>query len=183
MVMERCGRGLRCSPAGSIPSFVGAVRRGRQSFVVRRTRLRRPEAAEHSVCHHHGEDHEVSQWRTRGPDLFAASPIPTPKSLKTRCVPLEAGASEAAVFNSGMAAIMTAFFAFAKLGCSTIVYTTPLIRRHHPRLIHSFLEPFGVRGIEVPSGDAAAIDEAIRSARNCSIVFLETPANPTLIDG
>ena len=75
-------------------------------------------------------------------------------------MPLEAGASEAAVFNSGMAAIMTAFFAFARPN-STIVYTTPLYGGT-TGLIHTFLEPFGVRGIAVPSGDAEAIDEAIR---------------------
>jgi methionine-gamma-lyase len=38
-----------------------------------------------------------------------------------------------------------------------------------------------VRGVAVPSGDAEAIDEAIRSNPDCCIVFLETPANPTLI--
>ena len=31
------------------------------------------------------------------------------------------------------------------------------------------------------SGDSAAIDAAIASAKNCCIVYLETPANPTLI--
>ncbi len=94
-------------------------------------------------------------------------------------MPLEAGATDAAVFNSGMAAIMTACFTFARPD-STIVYTTPLYGGT-TGLIHSFLEPFGVRGMEAPSGDADAIDAAIRGARNCCIVLLETPANPTLI--
>jgi cystathionine beta-lyase/cystathionine gamma-synthase len=74
---------------------------------------------------------------------------------------------------------MTAFFAFARPD-STIVYTTPLYGGT-TGLIHSFLEPFGVRGIPVPAGDGPAIDAAIRSARNCCIVYLETPANPNLI--
>ena len=43
------------------------------------------------------------------------------------------------------------------------------------------MEPFGVRGVEAPSGDADALDEVIRTAPNCCIVLLETPANPTLI--
>jgi cystathionine beta-lyase/cystathionine gamma-synthase len=43
------------------------------------------------------------------------------------------------------------------------------------------MEPFGVQGISAPSGDGDAIDRAINSAKNCSIVVLETPANPTLI--
>jgi cystathionine beta-lyase/cystathionine gamma-synthase len=63
---------------------------------------------------------------------------------------------------------------------SSMVYTTPLYGGT-TGLIHSFLEPFGVRCIPVPSGDTAAIERAIRSAADCSIVYLETPANPTLI--
>lgn len=74
---------------------------------------------------------------------------------------------------------MTACFAFARPG-STIVYTTPLYGGT-TGLIHSFLQPFGVRGIPVPAGDTAAMEAGIRSAPNCCIVFLETPANPTLI--
>jgi len=38
-----------------------------------------------------------------------------------------------------------------------------------------------VLGVPVPGGDSAAIDQAIRSARNLSIVCLETPANPTMV--
>jgi cystathionine beta-lyase/cystathionine gamma-synthase len=48
-------------------------------------------------------------------------------------------------------------------------------------LIHQFLEPFGVRGIAVAAGDTAGIDGAIAAAEDCSIVYIETPANPTLI--
>jgi cystathionine beta-lyase/cystathionine gamma-synthase len=111
--------------------------------------------------------------------IYSRFSHPNAEILEDQIVPLEAGATEAAVFNSGMAAIMTAFFAFAKPN-STIVYTTPLYGGT-TGLIHTFLEPFGVRGIPVPSGDTEGIDEAIRSAQNCCIVYLETPANPTLI--
>src|ERR687888_2116551 len=38
---------------------------------------------------------------------------PNAEILEDQIVPLEAGGSDSAVFNSGMAAIMTAFFAFA----------------------------------------------------------------------
>src|SRR6476661_2440107 len=86
---------------------------------------------------------------------------PNAEILEDQIVPLEQGATHAAVFNSGMAAIMTAFFTFARPN-STIVYTTPLYGGT-TGLIHTFLEPFGVRGIAVPSGNAEAIDEAIRS--------------------
>src|SRR5215472_10697163 len=109
--------------------------------------------------------------------IYSRFSHPNAEILEDQIVPLEAGATDAAVFNSGMAAIMTAFFTFARPD-STIVYTTPLYGGT-TGLIHSFMEPFGVRGIEAPSGDAAALDEVIGAAPNCCIVLLETPANPT----
>src|SRR3954453_3020239 len=136
-----------------------------------------PEAAEHAFAITTGKIQPVNGERA---DLnYSRFSHPNAEILEDQIVPLEAAATDAAVFNSGMAAIMTAFFAFARPN-STIVYTTPLYGGT-TGLIHTFLEPFGVRGIPVRAGDSAAIDEAIRSAPNCSIVFLETPANPTLI--
>ena len=110
--------------------------------------------------------------------IYSRISHPNAEILEDQIVPLEPGAAEAAVFNSGMAAIMTAFFTFARPH-ATIVYTTPLYGGT-TGLIHNFLEPFGVKGIPVHSGDSAAIEAAIRSAKNCCIVYMETPANPTL---
>jgi cystathionine beta-lyase/cystathionine gamma-synthase len=94
-------------------------------------------------------------------------------------VPLEPGAKAAAVFNSGLAAIMTAFLTFARPG-DTIVYTAPLYGGTQ-HLIHELLEPFGVTCVAVPAGNGFELDEAIRAARNLRIVFIETPANPTMM--
>ena len=114
------------------------------------------------------------------PDLiYSRFSHPNAEILEDQIVPLEPGAQAAAVFNSGMAAIMTAFMAVARPG-STIVYTTPLYGGT-TGLIHNLLEPFGVQGIPVPAGDTAAIDQVIGAARNLSIVCLETPANPTMV--
>ena len=136
-----------------------------------------PEAAEHAFAITTGKIQPAPGERA---DLiYSRFSHPNSEILEDQIVPLEAGATDAAVFNSGMAAIMTAFFTFARPD-STIVYTTPLYGGT-TGLIHTFMEPFGVRGIEAPSGDAAAIDEVIRTAPNCCIVLLETPANPTLI--
>ncbi len=104
---------------------------------------------------------------------------PNAEIFEDQIVPMEAAAEEAAVFNSGMAAIMTAFFTFAR-PASSIVYTAPLYGGT-TSLIHQFLEPFGVTGIAVQGGHADALDEAIRTAKDPCIVFLETPANPTMI--
>lgn len=136
-----------------------------------------PEAAEHSFAIITGKIKPAAGERA---DLiYSRFSHPNAEILEDQIVPLEAGATDAAVFNSGMAAIMTACFTIAR-PASSIVYTTPLYGGT-TGLIHSFLEPFGVRGIEAPSGDADALDEVIRKAENPCIVFLETPANPTLI--
>ena len=136
-----------------------------------------PEAAERAFAITTGKIRPAAGERA---DLiYSHFSHPNAEILEDQIVPLEAGAVEAAVFNSGMAAIMTAFFAFARPGGS-IIYTTPLYGGT-TGLIHTFLEPFGVRGVPVPSGDAGRLEEAIANSQNCAIVYLETPANPTLI--
>src|SRR3954447_971216 len=110
--------------------------------------------------------------------IYSRFSHPNAEILEDQVVPLEAGGHYAAIFNSGMAAIMSAFFAFARAD-SSIVYTTPLYGGT-TGLIHKFLKPLGMTGIAVAGGDSAAIDAAIKSARNCCMVLLETPANPTM---
>ena len=111
--------------------------------------------------------------------IYSRLSHPNAEILEDQLVPLEAGAHDAAVFNSGMAAIMTAVFAFARPHGS-VVYTTPLYGGT-TGLMHNFLEPFGMQAIPVHAGDTEGIDRAIRAARNLCIVYLETPANPTLV--
>ncbi len=135
-----------------------------------------PEAAERAFALTTGK---IKPRDGQRPDLiYSRISHPNAEILEDQIVPLEPGAREAAVFNSGMAAIMTAFFTFARPH-GTIVYTTPLYGGT-TGLIHHFLEPFGVKGIPVRSGDSAGIEAAIRGAKNCCIVYMETPANPTL---
>ncbi len=110
--------------------------------------------------------------------IYSRFSHPNAEILEDQIVPLEPGATHAAVFNSGMAAIMTAFFAYARPD-STIVYTTPLYGGT-TGLIHRFLTPLAVTGVPVPPGDSAALEKAIREARNPCIVYIETPANPTM---
>lgn len=104
---------------------------------------------------------------------------PNAEILEDQMVPLEKGARAAAVFNSGMAAIMTSVLTFAKPG-DAMVYTTPLYGGTQ-HFIHDFLEPWGIRGVPVPAGRGDLLDEAIRSSESLSLVLIETPANPTMI--
>src|SRR5215469_5162283 len=136
-----------------------------------------PEEAEHAFAITTGK--VQPEDGARADLIYSRFSHPNSEILEDQIVPLEAGAHYAAVFNSGMAAIMTACFAYAR-PASTIVYTTPLYGGT-TGLIHKFLGPLGVTGIAVPSGDSAAIEKAITSAKNLCMVFLETPANPTMI--
>jgi cystathionine beta-lyase/cystathionine gamma-synthase len=113
------------------------------------------------------------------PDLvYSRFNHPNAEILEDQIVPLEPGAEAALVFNSGMAAIMTALLTYLKPGQS-IVYTVPIYGGTQ-KLIMDFLQPFGVEGIAVPAGETDLIDETIRGAKNLGVVLIETPANPTL---
>jgi cystathionine beta-lyase/cystathionine gamma-synthase len=104
---------------------------------------------------------------------------PNAEILEDQIVPLETGAHAALIFNSGMAAIMTALLTFVRPGQS-IVYTVPIYGGTQ-HLIQDFLEPLGITGIPVRAGRTQQIDDAIRSAKNLAIVLIETPANPTIL--
>ena len=104
---------------------------------------------------------------------------PNAQILEDQIIPLEPGTTVATVFNSGMAAIMTALLAVLKPGDS-IIYTVPIYGGTQT-LIQGFLEPFGIQGIAVPGGRSDLLDQAIRSAKNLGVVLIETPANPTIV--
>jgi len=104
---------------------------------------------------------------------------PNAEILEDQIVPLETGATSAAVFNSGMAAIMTAVFTFGRPD-SSIIYTTPLYGGT-TTLIQQFLAPLNVKGVPVPAGDGDALDKAILATKDPCVLLIETPANPTMI--
>lgn len=103
---------------------------------------------------------------------------PNAEIFEDQIVPLEKGARGAVVFNSGMAAIMTAMLTFLRPG-STVVYTVPIYGGTQ-HFIQDYLSVWGVNGVAVPAGQGAQLDEAIRSLRTPGMVLIETPANPTL---
>jgi methionine-gamma-lyase len=111
--------------------------------------------------------------------IYSRISHPNAEILEDQVVPLELGAASAAVFNSGMAAIMTALMTFLRPGDS-VVYTIPLYGGSM-HLIHDFLSRIGISGIGVPAGHGPELDAAIRRAENLGVVFMETPANPTMV--
>jgi cystathionine beta-lyase/cystathionine gamma-synthase len=110
--------------------------------------------------------------------IYARLSHPNADILEDQITPLEPASKAAAVFNSGMAAISTLFLTLCR-PASSFVFTTPLYGGTH-HLIHQLLQPLGIQGIAVPAGDTRRLTEAIRQAKNLSLIFVETPANPTL---
>ena len=121
---------------------------------------------------------------TREPDeqvdlVYSRFNHPNAEILEDHLVPLDNGAQASLIFNSGMAAIMTAILTFARPG-DTVVYTVPIYGGTQ-HFVQDFLEPFGIHGIAVIAGDSAQLDRVIQSTPNVRIVLIETPANPNLI--
>ncbi|MFZ5444200.1 MAG: trans-sulfuration enzyme family protein [Myxococcota bacterium] len=110
--------------------------------------------------------------------IYARISHPNAEILEEQIVPLEKEAAAAAVFNSGMAAISTTFLALCPPG-STVVHTSPLYGGTQ-LFLDSVLTPLGVKMLEVDAGDTAGLAKAIADAKNLKVVFVETPANPTL---
>jgi cystathionine beta-lyase/cystathionine gamma-synthase len=110
--------------------------------------------------------------------IYSRLSHPNAEILEDQIVPLERGATSAAVFNSGMAAISTLFLTTCRPGAS-IVFTVPVYGGTH-HLLYSLLEGFDVTPVPVPAGDAEALSRAIAEAPDLALVFIETPANPTL---
>jgi cystathionine beta-lyase/cystathionine gamma-synthase len=110
--------------------------------------------------------------------IYARISHPNAEILEAQIVPLERGAAAAAVFNSGMAAISTTFLALCPPG-SAVVHTSPLYGGTQ-LFLDSVLTPLGVKAIEVDAGQTKTLVDTIAATKHLKVVFLETPANPTL---
>lgn len=111
--------------------------------------------------------------------IYARLSHPNAEILEEQLAPLEPGAQAAAVFNSGMAAISTVLFALLQPGAA-MVYTLPLYGGTH-HLIQQLIVPLGIRACPVAAGDTQGLEKAIAETENLRLVFIETPANPTLV--
>jgi cystathionine beta-lyase/cystathionine gamma-synthase len=111
--------------------------------------------------------------------IYSRLSHPNADILEDQIVPLEPRAEAAAVFNSGMAAITTLFLSLCPPDTS-VVYTVPLYGGTY-HFIRHVLALRGVTDIAVRAGDTDGLRQAVRSARNLKLVFIETPANPTLV--
>jgi methionine-gamma-lyase len=91
------------------------------------------------------------------------------------------GAESALTFSSGMSAIATALFAFARPG-DCIVHSSPLYAATET-LLRKLLEQFGVSVIDFSAGAGPdEIENVFRRAKaqgRVPLIYLESPANPT----
>jgi cystathionine beta-lyase/cystathionine gamma-synthase len=110
--------------------------------------------------------------------IYSRLSHPNAEILEDHLVPLERAAKSAAVFNSGMAAIATCCFAFMRRG-SALLHTQPLYGGTQ-QLVHEVLEPLGFAVAGVPAGDRTALARAAAGLSDLALIFVETPANPTL---
>jgi len=135
-----------------------------------------PEAAERAFAIALGR---ISPTENEDVDLiYARLSHPNAEILEDQLVPLERGATCAAVFNSGMAAIATCCFAFLPRGAA-LLHTRPLYGGTQ-HLMHELLEPLGFTTVGVPAGDRDALARAAAALPELKLVLVETPANPTL---
>ncbi|HVN39089.1 MAG TPA: PLP-dependent transferase [Myxococcota bacterium] len=135
-----------------------------------------PEAAERAFAIALGR---ISPTENEDVDLiYARLSHPNAEILEDQLVPLERGATCAAVFNSGMAAIATCCFAFLPRGAA-LLHTRPLYGGTQ-HLMHQLLEPLGFTTVGVPAGDRDALARAAAALPDLKLVLVETPANPTL---
>ncbi len=118
---------------------------------------------------------ELFAGRGRG-YIYTRMGNPTVEAVEKSVAALEGG-SNALACGSGMAAIHTCLATLLKQGdhiiCSETVYGPTLT------LCKSILADFGIESTFVDTSDLAAVKAAIRP--NTKVVYVETPANPTLV--
>ena len=104
---------------------------------------------------------------------------PNTEIFEDKMVALEAGATHAAAFPSGMSAITTAILALVPQG-GRILYSDPVYGGTYFFLKHLCPERFGITTVSVDTSDLAHTEQMLRTNGPFDMVFLETPANPTL---
>jgi cystathionine gamma-lyase len=100
---------------------------------------------------------------------------PTVNALEQAISALE-DTETAVCFRSGMGAISTLCFAILKSGDHVLL--SDVIYGGTTRLFQQVLDNFGIEWSYVDASDLDAVEEEIRP--NTRLVFIETPANPTL---
>jgi cystathionine beta-lyase/cystathionine gamma-synthase len=100
---------------------------------------------------------------------------PTVAALERRIAALE-GADHATCFSSGLAATTALFLALLKAGDRVVV--SDVCYGGTVRLLKEIFASFGVEADFVDTSDTSAVAASLRT--EAKLIFIETPANPTL---
>jgi cystathionine beta-lyase/cystathionine gamma-synthase len=100
---------------------------------------------------------------------------PNLKSVAAKMAALENG-EDALVFSTGMAAIMTSFFAVLKTG-DHVVLQQDLYGGTHHAVVNEF-HRFGISYTLVDAADPKNFEKAL--TKNTRVIYIETPSNPLL---
>jgi methionine-gamma-lyase len=104
---------------------------------------------------------------------------PNTEILEDKLVAAEAGAGHAAVFPSGMSAITTATLALVPRG-GRILFTDPVYGGTYLFFKELCPKRFDVETVSVDTSDLHAVRAALRERGPFDMVYVETPANPTM---
>ena len=106
---------------------------------------------------------------------YSRAANPTVSALENRLAALE-GADYASCFSTGLSATTALFLGLLKAG--ERVVASQAVYGGTVRLLQQVLEPFGIESEFVDTADEDAFSKAL--AKPTKLVFIETPANPTL---
>ncbi|MDO8622257.1 MAG: PLP-dependent aspartate aminotransferase family protein [bacterium] len=104
---------------------------------------------------------------------------PNTEIYEDKMVAAEVGATHAALFPSGMSAITTAILARVPSG-GRILYTTPVYGGTYFFLKEFCPARFGITTVPVDTSDLVETERVLQEHGPFHMVYLETPANPTL---
>ncbi len=118
-----------------------------------------------------GEDQGLIYSRMNNPNM---------EIVEDKMIVMEVGAEAAAVFPSGMSAIAMMCFALLKPG-DVIVYSAPVYGGTE-HLFEEVLPKFNIKAVPVCSQNASEYKKVMSAYKdNLAMVFIETPANPTIV--
>ena len=129
----------------------------------------------------------VEEWAAGESDgfIYARGGNPARRGLARKLAALESigmgtdgETVTAEIFSSGMAAITAALMALAKAGDHIV--TQQVLYGSADHLISDVLPEYGITNSRIPGLDPAPLEQELAQNSNTTVVYLETPANPTM---
>lgn len=105
---------------------------------------------------------------------------PNTEIVEDKLVAAEAGASHAACFPSGMSAISTAILALIPQG-GRILFSDPVYGGTYLFFKEFCPHRFGIETVPVDTSDLALLERTLSTQGPFDMVYVETPANPTMV--